>query len=1138
MNTSASTVEFLAGLRRRGITVTADGDDLRCTAPRTVLTAELRAEIVAHKSEILRELRAAEAIPVFDGTPPLSFGQERLWLMHRLHPGSSAYHSPLHLRLSGVLIVPALRTALRQLVRRHAVLRTQYPVVDGAPTAEVCPAAAPELPLVDLSGRPVPEATAASRRIAAALTARPFDLETGPVIRAVLVRRGPEDHDLVLVRHHIATDGWSLGVLLSDLVELYRAHAAGTRADLAPLPVQYGDYAAWQRQRARAPDFGARLARWTTALDGAPARLDLLGRAPGTESGRPAASAPARVDAALTEQLRALATRRRTTLFPVLLTAFALALGSLSGQRELVVGAPVAGRTRRELDHLAGCFVNLLPLRVNLSGASGFAGLLDRVAAVVRQGLEDQEVPFERIVDALRPDRSLADTPLVQAAVAYQNTPASRIALPGLTAAVLPSPPVTAKFPLTLTVSPGDGDLELELEFEQGRVHPATAAQVLARTVAALEAAGTAPDLPLSWNRWTPAALSDAPAAVAVGTGCLHLEFERIAAERPDAVAISDDRAQISYRQLDTRADRLAAVLVGRGVGRESLVGLCVAPSIDLVVGMLAILKAGAAYVPMDPADPPRRRAELATEAGLSLVVTERTVLHSPELRTEVVFLDPLGHDPLGHRGAARSARQQVHPDNLAYVVFTSGSTGGPKGVLVSHRNIVSVLSGCRAALPELGGGQHTWAMLHSPAFDFSAWEIWGALTSGARLVIVPPGVVRAPDELWQTVSTEQVSVLSQTPSAFRALLPTALRSRLVRTPLAAIVLGGESCEVAKLAPWFDRCGVRTPALVNMFGITETTVHVTARHLRPADVDGPVASPLGQAVPGQRVDVLDKDGNPQLAGGQGEIAVSGAGLTRGYLGRPGLTADRYRPAPQHPSARRYHSGDLARVLPGDLDYLGRGDEQLSLRGYRVEPGEVEAAVLTHPGVLDCLVVPQGTGDRLQLVAYLVAEPEAAATDLSTAAVRAFLSAMLPRHLVPARTLVVERLPLTRNGKLDERALPVPPPDRPHGRPVESPTERTVADLVAEVLGWPSATAIGAHDNFFDLGGDSLLVTRFHFRLVTVFGIDLSVRTVYQAPDLAALAVTVERLRAVRHRDLVREALELAENATVPGEESG
>ncbi|SES27135.1 nonribosomal peptide synthetase protein BlmVII [Lentzea xinjiangensis] len=1134
MNTPASTVEFLADLRRRGITVTADADDLRCTAPRTVLTAELRAEIVARKPEILRELRAAAGVvPMSDSTPPLSFAQERLWLVHRFHPGSSAYHATLHLRLSGALVVPALRTALRDLVRRHAVLRTRYPVVDGAPTAEVWPTAAPVLPLVDLSGRPVPEATVASGRIAAALTARPFDLETGPVMRSVLVRRGPEDHDLVLVRHHIASDGWSLGVLLSDLVELYRAHAAGSRADLAPLPVQYGDFAAWQRQRATAPDFGERLARWTSALDGAPAQLNLLGRPQGTEPDGLAGSTSARIGEALTGQLRRLAVRQRTTLFPVLLSAFVLALSSLSGQHDVVVGAPVAGRTRRELDHLIGCFVNLLPLRVDLSGATDFAHLLERVAAVVRQGLEDQEVPFERIVDALRPDRSFVDTPLVQAVLAYQNTPASRITLPGLTATVLASPPVAAKFPLAMTMTPGADDLglALELEFDQARVHPATAAEVLARTVVALETAGTAPDLPLSRIGWTTPVPTDAPGEVPVGTGLLHLEFERVAADQPDAVAITDDRAQITYRQLDTRANVLASALADRGVGRDTLVGLCVEPSIDLVVGMLAILKTGAAYVPMDPADPPLRRAELTAEAGLKLVVTKRAVLNSPESRAEFLFLDHLRR-----RGAARPATRRVHQDNLAYVIFTSGSTGGQKGVLVSHRNIVSVLSGCRAAVPEAAGGRHTWAVLHSPAFDFSAWEIWGALTNGARLVIVPPGVVRAPDELWQTVMTEQVSVLSQTPGAFRALLPTAVRSHPDRTPLEAVVLGGESCEVGKLAPWFGSYGGRAPALVNMFGITETTVHVTARHLSPADVTGPVASPLGQAVPGQRIDVVDEDGNPRAAGGQGELVVSGAGLTRGYLGRPGLTADRFRPAPHHPGARRYHSGDLARLLPGDLDYLGRRDKQISLRGYRVEPGEVEAAVLTHPGVRDCLVVPHGIGDRQQLVAYLVAEPETATTDLSTTAVRAFLSTTLPRHLVPARTLVVDELPLTRNGKYDLRALPVPPPDRSSGRPVASRTEVTIGDLIAEVLGWSSATGIGAHDNFFDLGGDSLLVTQFHFQLVTTFGIDLPVRTVYQAPDIAALAATVDRMRAVRHRDLVREALELAENATSPREE--
>ncbi|MFD5823954.1 amino acid adenylation domain-containing protein [Lentzea sp. NPDC060358] len=1134
MKTPSTAAEFLADLRLRGVGVTAVGDDLRCTAPRSVLTTELRSEIAERKHEILRELSVTGAIPRFAGTPPLSFAQERLWLTHRFHTGSSAYHLPLHLRLSGALVLPALRTALRGLVHRHAVLRTRYPVVDGRPTAEVRPDAVPRLQLVDLSDRPAPEAAVESRRIAAALTARPFDLEIGPVLRAVLVRRAPEDHDLILVRHHIASDGWSLGVLLSDLVELYRAHTTGTRPALVPLPVQYGDFAAWQRQRATASDFGGRLARWTSALDGAPARLDLLGRSPNAEPGLLAGSVRAQLGEVLTGRLQRLAARRQTTLFPVLLSAYALALSSLAGQRDLVVGAPVAGRVRPELDHLAGCFVNLLPLRVDVSCAPDFAGLLERVTAVVRQGLDDQEVPFERIVDALRPDRSVEDTPLVQAVLAYQKTPASQIALPGLTATVLPSPAVGAKFPLTLTVTPdtGDLDLALELEFDRSRIHPATAAEVLARTVVALETAVTSPDLPLSRIGWNSSVARDTPDDVPIGSGLLHREFERVAAERPDAVAISDHHAQISYRQLDARANSLAAALADRGVGEDMLVGLCVEPSIDLVVSMLAILKAGAAYVSLDPADPPLRRAELAAEAGVKLVMTNRRVLNSPDPRFELLFLDHMRRG-----GSARPVTPRVHPDNLAYVVFTSGSTGGPKGVLVSHRSIVSVLSGCRQAVPQSAGPGHSWALLHSPAFDMSAWEIWGALTNGARLVVMPPEVVRAPDELWQTLTAQQVSVLNQTPGAFRALMLTALRSPRHKTPLEAIVFGGESCEVAKLAPWFDSYEGRPPALVNMYGITETTIHVTARHLSTADVTGHVASPLGGAFPGQRIDVVDEHGNPQSAGGQGELVVSGAGLARGYLGKPGLTADRFRPAPRLRGARRYHSGDLARVLPGDLDYLGRSDKQISLRGYRVEPGEVEAAVLTHPGVRDCLVAPHGDGDRLQLVAYLVARPDAATTDLSTTVMRAFLSTTLPRHLVPARTVVVDELPLNRNGKVDVHALPVPPVDRSPGRPTASRTERIIGDLAAEVLGLADATGIRADDNFFDLGGDSLLVTRFHFQLVTAFGIDLPVRTVYQAPDIAALAATVDRLRVVSYRDLVRDALELAESTTSPGKDS-
>ncbi|MCB5909709.1 non-ribosomal peptide synthetase [Streptomyces pinistramenti] len=1127
---------FLADLRRRGITVTADGDRLRCVARRGVLTAEVQTEISAYKAEILRELRATHGIPVADGTRvPLSFGQQRMWLTHRFHPTASSYHLPLHLRLTGELVLPALRTALEDVLRRHSVLRTRYPAVDGGPAVEVLPAAElAELPLVDLTGLPSSARRAASRRQAAALAIRPFDLTTGPMLRSFVFRLDRTEHELVLVRHHIADDGWSLGILLADIAELYRAHVAGTPAEPAPLPVQYGDFAAWQRRRAAGAGFAERLARWTSALDGAPARLELLGRASGPPSEQVAGALRSSLGDADVRKLRHLAGQRRTTLFAVLLTGFGLAVGGLAGQHDLVIGSPVAGRVRPELAGLVGCFVNLLPFRLDLSGNAGFGELLGRVREVVRQGLDDQEVPFERIVEAVHPRRSLAETPLVQAAFAYQNTPAPRVELPGLTTTALASPPVAAKFPLTMTASPLANGVELELEFDRSRIHGATAAEILARTVAVLRSAAADPGAPVPSARPLPPPLATTgdPAA-AEGTGCLHHEVERIVAGQPDAVAISCGRRQVTYRELDARADRLAAELRARGCGPESMVGLCAEPSVDLVAGMLGALKAGAAYVPMDPADPPRRRAELARAAGIRLLLTTSTVRHLPDPGADTLLMD----GPARPAAATVAPRVRAHPANVAYAVFTSGSTGGPKGVLVSHANVTAVLAACRAALPG-PRERHTWAMTHSAAFDFSVWEIWGALTSGARLVLIPPDVVRAPDELWATLLTQRVSVLGQTPSAFRALLPTASRTGPDGLPLALVVLGGESCEVAKLGPWFDWTGDRGPELVNMFGTTETTVHVTARRLRPPDRHGPAASPLGQPIPGQHVETVDSDGRPLPVGGRGELTVGGIGVARGYLGHPALTADRFRPAPGRKGGRRYHTGDLVRVLPGEPDYLGRTDKQLSLRGYRIEPGEIEAALLTHPAVRDCVVAAHGTGERRRLVAYLVAEGGARAQDLTSGLLRSYLSDRLPRHLIPGRSVVLPALPLTRNGKLDEAALPAPPlePDRPRTRRPATPTERTITELAAEVLGRTgrnSIDMIDMHDNFFDLGGDSLLLTQFHFRIVTAFGLDIPVRQVYQAPDIAALARTVDELRAGRQSELVREALRLAEAGEQP-----
>nr|ABL74939.1 TlmVII [Streptoalloteichus hindustanus] len=1125
---------FLADLRARQVLVTADGDQLRCSAPAGVLTDDLLDAIRGRKAEILRHLGRQALIPRHEGTPPLSYAQERFWLLHQFHPDDNAYNIPLAIRLRGELDPAALRQAIGQVIRRHDVLRTRYVTRRGRPEPVVDPAAAPDLPLVDLTGLPEAEREATRRELTEAEARRPFDLASGPVLRSWLLRESRDEHVLLLTRHHIASDGWSLGPLLTELGALYEACRGGRPCPLPELSVRYGDFAAWQR----AADHTRDLDRWGHLTD-APPTVDLLTSVDADAPQRPVEVRRAVLEPALVDRLREWAGRERVTLFSVLLTGYALVLSSLSGQRELVIGSPVAGRTRPELDGLIGCFVNMLPLRLDLSGHGTASELVRRANAVVRDGLAGQDVPFEKLVEAFRPERDLTENPLFQAAFAFQNTPAADVRLSDVEASVEPSASVAPKFPLTLTATDRAGALDLDLEFDPRRLVPDLAGEILRRLREVLLAGAAEPDITAARLRHRLALGEDAAPAVAVEETTLPRLVAEITAARPDAIAVSHNGHHLTYRALQERADRVAAALRARGVGPDTLVGLCVEPGVDLVVGALGILRSGGAYLPLDPTDPVDRMRAVAGDAGLRLVVTRGDVPAPPVERIDLGDLGDL--DDAGGLGApAHPGLAQPVPANLAYVIYTSGSTGRPKGVAVSHGNVTGLLAACRRALPVTDEPQ-VWALTHSAAFDFSVWEMWGALTSGGRLVIVPPDVLRKPDELWELLRAERVAVLGQTPSACRHLLPAALADDPRRAALALVVLGGESCEVATLGPWFEAMDHSGPELVNMYGITETCVHVTVRPLRAADVDGAARSPIGGPLPGQRIAVVDQNGVRVPVGGQGELFVGGVGVARGYLGQPALTADRFRPDPARPGARGYRSGDLARALPdGELDYRGRLDKQVKLRGYRIEPGEVEAAALAHPSVRAGVVVPRTDGGRTYLAAYLVladgTRDQHAAADAARAELRAFLAERLPRHMVPAAFVFVDRIPLTRNGKLDEAALPEPSAGhRPVSRPPQTPTEWRIAGILAEVLGLGGPENVGAQDNFFDLGGDSLLLIQFHSRVVAAFDIDLPVRQVYQVLDVATLASTVETFRARADEEALRAALAVVEAAELPGD---
>jgi amino acid adenylation domain-containing protein len=934
-------------------------------------------------------------------TAPVSFAQERLWFLDRLQPGSPLYNLPAARRLSGALDVPALERALGETVRRHEALRTVFAGEDGVPVQVITPFSGFALAVEDLSAADEPAAEALRR--GAAEAARPFDLAAGPLFRATLYRLGADEHLLLLCMHHIVSDGWSLGVLFGELAALYGAYREGRESPLAELPLQYADYVAWQRAQLNGDALAGQLAWWTERLAGAPALLELP-----TDRPRPAvqtyrgAGEAFHLSRGLADRLEALARAEGATLYMVLLGAFQVLLARYSGSDDIVVGSPTAGRTRGEVEGLIGFFIQTLVLRTDLSGDPAFREVVHRVREVVLGAYEHQDVPFENLVEALQPGRSLGHNPLFQAFFSLPEVPGGAAEFPGLTVGEEPAlESSTAKFDLSLFFRWDAEGLHGYWEYATDLFQPATIRRMTAHLEVLLEAIAADPSRPVSALPLTTAAERETIVAAWSGAGerfpvagAQHHRFQARAAARPDAVAVTCGDDALTYGELNARANRLARRLRALGAGVESRVGLCAERSLELVAGVLAILKAGGAYVPLDPAYPAERLAYMAEDSGIRVILAQ-DALHDrvPVDGIEIVSLEDDSGEDGNDLGIAIAA------ENLAYVIYTSGSTGRPKGVGVTHGKVLHLFDSTHSSFAF--GEQDVWTLFHSYAFDFSVWEIWGALLHGGRLVVVPWTVSRDPIAFRALLRRERVTVLNQTPSAFRALAGADQAEAEPLESLRTVIFGGEALQYESLRGWLDRYGPRRPRLVNMYGITETTVHVTwhtvtGRELR----DAAVGSGVGTPIPDLRAYVLDLAGNASPTGVPGELHVGGPGLARGYLGRPALTARRFVPDPfsGDAGARLYRSGDLARwKADGTLEYLGRMDQQVKVRGFRIELGEIESALLAHPAVAAAAVIVRGDGEDAALTACVVPTGE----PVSASELREALKRHLPEYMVPS-----------------------------------------------------------------------------------------------------------------------------------------
>jgi amino acid adenylation domain-containing protein len=1062
-----------------------------------------------------RELRAAPAAgapglgPVERGGElPLSFAQQRLWFLDQLEPGSSAYHIPIALRFEGQLDVAALGRSIEEVVRRHESLRTTFRFQAGGPVQVVRPAGAVELPVTDLSHLPAEGREAEARRLAIEEARKTFDLTRGPLVRAGLLRLAAEEHVALLTMHHIVSDGWSMGVLVKEVAALYEAFAAGQESPLPELPIQYPDYAAWQREWLQGEALEEQLSYWREKLAGAPPVLELP-----TDRPRPAvqtfrgAREQFTLPATLAAELAELSRGEGVTLFMTLLAAWQALLSRYARQQDVVVGTPVAGRSRPELEPLIGFFVNTLALRTDLSGNPTFRELLGRVREVCLGAYAHQEVPFEKLVEELQPQRNLSHAPLFQVMLVLQNQPQEAVELPGLRISAVRGENLTAKFDLTLILEERAGELAGVLEYNSDLFDAGTAARMAAQFRTLLDGVAADPDRRLArvslldeaeereqlraWNE---------TAAEFPADFCLHQLFEAQAARTPDALAVVGDGGSLTYAELDRRANRVAHALRRLGVGPEERVGLLAGRSVEMVVGLWGVLKAGGAYVPLDPQHPAAHLRHLVEDSRARVVLTLSQLAEAiPRgAGVEVLCLD-------GELATAAGADESkpadsAAPANLAYVIYTSGSTGRPKGVMAPHRALVNYLSwAARAYATAEGGG----AAVHSPlGSDLTVTGLFLPLLTGRPVRLLPEqGALEALGAALGAAG--DATLFKLTPTQLTLLKRLAPREGAGGAKL--LVVGGEALKAEHLSFWAAQA--ERPRVVNEYGSTETVVGCCAYEV---DWSQPLRPrvPIGRPIANARLYLLDEEGRPAPAGVPGEIHVGGEAVSRGYLGLPALTAERFVPDPfsAEPGARLYRTGDLARRLPdGDLEYLGRTDTQVRVGGFRVEVGEIEAALAARADVGETAVTARedAPGD-VRLVAYFV--PARRESPPAPAELRNYLRSKLPAYLMPSAFVALEALPLLPNGKLDRAALPAPEPARREPEETyvapRSDVERRIAEVWRAVL---RVERVGVNDNFFDLGGNSLLMVQAHAELQEIAGRAVSIVELFQHPTVDALA---------------------------------
>ena len=1073
------------------------------------LSPEKRALLEA---KLLGGRTAAAPIPrrSATGPAPLSFAQRRLWFLDQLDPGRPYYNLPLALRLTGELDVAALSPALDGNVARHESLRTTYTARDGEPLQVVGASSAVPLERRDLSALSAGERGPALKRILAEELARPFDLGRDPMLRATLVRESAGSHVLVLLMHHIASDGWSLGILLQELADGYAAARTGSAAAPPPLPIQYADYAVWQREWLDGGVGERQLAYWKERLAG-----DLPVLALPADRPRPArqtfAGAPVRrvMPAALAERLEALSRETGATLFMALLAGFQALLARLSGQEEVLVGTPVAGRSRVETENLIGFFVNTLVVRTDLTGNPTFRELLGRVRDRALEAYGNQDVPFERLVEALRPERDLAHAPIFQAMFAFENYALDFPRMPRLEVENVEFDTAVSNFDVTLDMSRHEHGIGAVLEYRTDLFDAETAARWLENLEILLTGAAAEPDarvwdLPLltapererllvAWN----ATRGDFPIE-----RCVHALFEERAAEAPDAVAAEAGESRLTYRELDRRANGLAERLAALGVGPDVAVGIRLERSLEAAVALLGVLKAGGCYVPLDPGYPEARLRYFLEDSAARVLVTDAAGAETFGVGSwKVVRVD----GPDGMAAADRPPASGVGPENLAYVIYTSGSTGRPKGVEIRHRSLVNHAEAIRRAFALVPADRVL--QFASLSFDVAAEEIFPSWAAGATVVFRPAEAIGVA-ELETLLAGKRPTVINL-PAGFwhQWVSDLALGPRPLVDSLRLVVAGSERVLPDRLAEWKRHAA--NVRWLNGYGPTETTITATLYEPPAGETSAGAAVPIGRPVANVLLYVADGHGGLSPQGAAGELWIGGEGVARGYRGDPGRTEECFGANPFGPG-RIYRTGDRARYRrDGSLEFLGRQDAQVKVRGFRIELAEIESTLERHPDIREAAVAAREEGGETRLVGYLVFAGGAAP---SAADLRAYAKEQLPPYMIPSAFVPMDELPRTGSGKVDREKLPDPGPSRGDEEYVapRTPIEQAIAEIWSSLL---RVERIGVNDNFFELGGHSLLATQVVSRLRDRFALEVPLKVLFESPTVADFALAIAQAQA-------------------------